>query len=95
MILNNLGILIGDNRVTETPLATMMQTIWVREHNRVANQISLLKPGKSDEFYYQQARRIVIAELQHITYTEFLPILIGMAQFKLVFFAYQLKFSHF
>lgn len=49
------------------------------QHNRVAKEIATLKPGKTDEYYYQEARRIVIAELQHITYTEYLPILIGIA----------------
>ena len=67
----------GDDRVNENPLLTTMHTIWFREHNRVAAQLVQVKPGQTDEFYYQEARRIVIAELQHITYTEYLPIIIG------------------
>lgn len=54
-----------------------MHTIWVREHNRIADQLKLLSPGKSDEEYFQNARRIVIAEMQHITYNEYLPVMIG------------------
>lgn len=68
----------GNEELTESPLMTVMRTLWIREHNRVAKQIATLKPGQSDEYYYQQARRIVIAEMQHITYTEYLPVLIGM-----------------
>lgn len=55
-----------------------MHTLWVREHNRVANALyALYGPGKTDDFYFEEARRIVIAETQHITYQEFLPVLLG------------------
>lgn len=57
-----------------------MHTLWVREHNRIANGLSARFPGLTDEVYYQHARRLVIAELQHITYTEYLPVLIGSIQ---------------
>lgn len=67
----------GDGRVNEQPLLSIMHTIWVREHNRIADQLVLLLPGKSDDFYFQQARRVVIAEMQHIIYTEYLPVLLG------------------
>ena len=64
--------------MVEQPLLTVMHTIWLREHNRVVNQLyALFGTNKTDEFYYQEARRIVIAEFQHITYNEYLPILLG------------------
>ena len=60
-------------------LITTIQTVWLREHNRVANYLRRLYPGDNitDDFLYHEARRIVIAELQHITYTEYLPTIIG------------------
>ncbi|XP_046655293.1 peroxidasin-like isoform X2 [Daphnia pulicaria] len=68
----------GDNRAREQPLLTIMQTLWLREHNRVANKLyDKFGATKTDEFYYQEARRIVIAEFQHITYTEYLPAILG------------------
>ncbi len=54
-----------------------MHLIWLREHNRIAELLSKLVPGQTDEYYYQHARRIVIAEMQHIIYNEYLPIMIG------------------
>ena len=75
--------LAGDDRVNENPLLTTMHTIWFREHNRVADQLIKVLPGQTDEFYYQEARRVVVAELQHITYTEYLPIIIGIYLYNL------------
>ena len=67
----------GDSRVTEQPLLTLMHTLWMREHNRVARRLASLNPTWTDETIFQEARRIVIAEIQHITYAEWLPNLLG------------------
>lgn len=67
----------GDLRVNEQVELALMHTIWMREHNRVARALEALNPGWSDEILYQESRRIVIAELEHITYNEFLPLILG------------------
>ncbi|XP_032794680.2 peroxidase [Daphnia magna] len=67
----------GDGRVNEQPLLTLMHTIWVREHNRIVDNLHIVAPFQTPEFYYQHARRIVIAEMQHIIYNEYLPVMIG------------------
>jgi len=67
----------GDVRANENVELTSLQTLFVREHNRHASAIAANDRSLSDEQIYQQARRIVIGELQAITYNEFLPALLG------------------
>lgn len=55
-----------------------MHTLFVREHNRLADLIKdHYGAGISDEDIYQMARKIVTAEIQQVTYKEFLPVLLG------------------
>jgi hypothetical protein len=67
----------GDVRVNEQPTLACMHTIFVREHNRLADIIARRWPELSDEEIYQRARRIVVGEIQHVTYAEFVPALLG------------------
>jgi len=69
--------LAGDVRSNEQVGLTSMHTLFMREHNRWADYFHATRPWYSDEDVYQSARRMVIAEIQIITYEEFLPALIG------------------
>ena len=67
----------GDVRSNEQTGLTAMHTLFVREHNRLAGEIAAAEPGWNDETIYQRARKIVGAQIQSITYNEFLPALMG------------------
>ncbi|MFK8111217.1 MAG: peroxidase family protein [Rubripirellula sp.] len=70
-------VIAGDIRASENISLTAIQTLFVREHNRLAQEISVSGVDLSDEEIYQQARAIVIGQTQAITYNEFLPALLG------------------
>lgn len=55
----------------------MSQVAFVRLHNLLANELSAINPDWTDHIIFHEARRIVVAILQHITYAEYLPILLG------------------
>ncbi|XP_063434372.1 peroxidase-like protein [Mytilus trossulus] len=79
----------GDVRANTQPALSSLHTIWVREHNRIAQHFK-----NSPECYnwtgqqiFEETRRYVAAEIQHITYNEFLPKLLSIEireQFGLV-----------
>ncbi len=63
----------GDLRANENPLLLAMHTIFVREHNRLCDEIKNQNPDLADEEIYQKARLWVGAYLQSILYNEWLP----------------------
>ncbi len=69
--------LAGDIRANENIELTAIHTLFMREHNQLAAAIAAANPRLSDEQIYQRARRIVAAEVQVITFQEFLPALLG------------------
>lgn len=69
--------LAGDFRANEQVALTAMHTLFVREHNTQADQIRASLPDLSGYEIFERARAIVAAEMQAITYNEFLPVLLG------------------
>ncbi|XP_071539893.1 peroxidase-like [Panulirus ornatus] len=78
--------LAGETRVNEQLMLTAIHTLWFRQHNRLARLLAVLNPHWDDETLYQETRRIVVAQIQHITFNEFLPLVLGeqvMARYQL------------
>ena len=69
--------LAGDHRANEQLGLLSMHTIWMREHNRIATQLRILNPNWNGEKIFQETRKIVGAEMQHITYEHYLPKILG------------------
>jgi RHS repeat-associated protein len=67
----------GDVRASENVALASIHVLLLREHNRLADEIAAADPQLSDEEVYQRARRLVGAIVQHITYDEYLPVLLG------------------
>ncbi|XP_046387846.1 uncharacterized protein LOC124157292 [Ischnura elegans] len=67
----------GDTRANENLHLTTMHLLLAREHNRIVRELAKMNPTWSDEKLYQEGRHIMAAQMQHITYNEFLPIVLG------------------
>ncbi|XP_063594360.1 chorion peroxidase-like [Penaeus indicus] len=55
---------------------SLFHTVWVRHHNHLASRLKSINPSWDDEKLFQETRRIVGAQLQHVTY-EYLPPIFG------------------
>ncbi|XP_053407489.1 peroxidase mlt-7-like [Mercenaria mercenaria] len=66
----------GDTRANVHPGLLTYHTVFAREHNRIAKELRKVNSGWSDERLYQETRKIVGGEIQHIVYTHMLPVLI-------------------
>lgn len=67
----------GDVRVNEQTHLTVLHTIYLREHNRIAKQLAKLNMEWDDDKIYHETRHIVAACVQHVMANEFLPLLLG------------------
>lgn len=73
----------GDARANENSFLLSIHTLFVREHNRVCRMLrgwlrtNRMGRNLKDAWLYRQAKQIVIAELQSITFNEFVPAMLG------------------
>jgi len=62
----------GDVRANENIALTAVHTLFAREHNRIVSALKAFRALTAED-RFQIARRVVGAELEFITYQEFLP----------------------
>jgi peroxidase len=67
----------GDSRTSQNMMLVSIHTVWLREHNKIAQQLKQLNPTWTDENLFQETRRILTALYQNIIYSEWLPNLVG------------------
>jgi hypothetical protein len=73
----------GDVRANENIELMALQTLFVRNHNRIAGELAQQDPTQfglsswTDETLYQEARKLNIATEQMITYQYYLPDVLG------------------
>ncbi len=69
----NLQFFTGDSRNLEHIGLTSLQVLFIREHNRIADGVSERNSDWNDEQVFQRTKKLVQAEIQAITYNEYLP----------------------
>ncbi|XP_038669023.1 myeloperoxidase-like [Scyliorhinus canicula] len=72
----------GDSRANEHIRMTVLHTLFLREHNRLARELKKLNPHWDGETIYQEARKIMGALQQIITYKDYLPKILGPKAMK-------------
>ncbi|XP_055593783.1 peroxidase-like [Uranotaenia lowii] len=56
----------GDSRVNVNPYITLLHTLFLRSHNRIAKRLSLVNPHWDDDRLFQMARSVNIKIYQNI-----------------------------
>lgn len=80
----------GDSRSNENLVLLAIHTLFLREHNRVCDMIVRnSKDALEDEEIYTIAKNYVTALIQKITYSDYLPILLGEEAYKRFIGPYQ------
>jgi hypothetical protein len=69
--------IMGSPRINQQPQSMCLGILWRREHNRQARLLATKNPTWDDEMLFQEARRRVIALMQHFYETEYIPMLLG------------------
>ncbi|XP_029316795.1 thyroid peroxidase [Cottoperca gobio] len=72
----------GDSRVNEALPLICLHTLWLREHNRIAEALKHINGHWSPETIYQETRRIIGALHQIITMRDYVPKIIGQEAFE-------------
>ena len=68
----------GDRRIANNVALFLFHTLFLREHNRIALEISQAHPEMEDEIVFQKARHLNIAQYQNIVMNDHLKNYLGV-----------------
>lgn len=63
----------GDFRNSLHPALIPVHTIFIKEHNRLADRVKTARSQMSDQEIYQLVRKVMIGMWQHVVYNEYIP----------------------
>ncbi|XP_053496888.1 eosinophil peroxidase [Ictalurus furcatus] len=81
--------LAGDSRANEHLGMIALHTLFLREHNRLAKELHMLNPHWSPDTLYQEARKILGAVHQVLTWDHYLPRVLGHGAYAKLMPPYQ------
>lgn len=67
----------GSVAANESPMLISIHTLFLREHNSLAAEISRKFPEWSDRLVFEEARRVNIAQMQKVVFKEWYPAVVG------------------
>ncbi|MGY3438128.1 peroxidase family protein [Marinovum sp. KMM 9879] len=63
---------VGGDRVNSVPQVSMMNTLWLREHNRLAREMGARHPDWDDDRLFETARNVVIVQFIKIVVEDYI-----------------------
>lgn len=78
----NGGYFSGDDRVNQTPFIAIWHSLFIRNHNQMADKLAVINHHWNEEQIFQEARRINTAVYQKIIYEEWLQVFLGKISAK-------------
>lgn len=63
---------VGGDRVNSVPQVSMMNTLWLREHNRLARELGRRNPAWDDSQVFETARNIIVVQFIKIVVEDYI-----------------------
>ncbi|CAF0918628.1 unnamed protein product [Brachionus calyciflorus] len=74
----------GDYRANEQLGLLAMHNLWVRHHNYMVDRLKKVNPHWLPEQLFQETRKIISAQMQFITFEQWLPYVFGPSGMKIL-----------